>query len=44
MALASSERIKRAIDACEYERDNYEALAGAEWQKILGAAVPVTVS
>lgn len=35
---------KRAIDACEYERDNYEALAGVEWQRIFGAAVPVTMS
>jgi hypothetical protein len=32
-----------ARQACEYERDNYEALAGNEWREIFGSAVPVSV-
>jgi len=32
---------KRALDACEYERENYVHLAGQEWQKIFGAQIPV---
>jgi hypothetical protein len=35
---------RHAVKACEYERDNYEALAGQEWQKIFGSAIPVLVS
>ncbi|HKT20956.1 MAG TPA: hypothetical protein VJR47_23105 [Stellaceae bacterium] len=33
-----------AMQACEYERDSYESLAGEEWQKIFGSAVPQFVS
>jgi hypothetical protein len=33
-----------ACNACEYERDNYEALAGGEWQQLFGSTVPVLVS
>jgi len=33
----------RALKACEYEYDNYEALAGGEWQKIFGTMIPLTV-
>ena len=33
-----------AVNAANNERDNYEALAGQEWQKIFGAAAPVLVS
>ena len=35
---------KRAIKACEYERDNYNSLAGEEWQKIFGTAIPLKVT
>ena len=30
--------------ACEYERENYEALAGNDWRQLFGSAVPVLVS
>jgi hypothetical protein len=30
----------RAVKACDYERDNYVALAGEEWQKIFGQQIP----
>ena len=33
-----------AARACDYERDNYQALAGCDWQQIFGSAVPVLVS
>lgn len=33
-----------AVEACNNERDNYGALAGTEWEKIFGAAVPVVVA
>lgn len=33
-----------ALRACDYERDNYQALAGDDWQQIFGCAVPVLVS
>lgn len=33
----------RAVNACDYERDDYVALAGTEWQKIFGTQVPMTV-
>lgn len=33
-----------AVRACDYERDNYQALAGDDWQQIFGRAVPVLVS
>ncbi len=32
----------RALTACTYEYDNYEVLAGNEWQKIFGTMVPLT--
>lgn len=35
---------QRALKACDYERDNYEWLAGDEWQKIFGVMIPQTVS
>jgi hypothetical protein len=35
---------KHAFNACIYEYDNYEALAGHEWKEIFGSAVPVIVS
>jgi hypothetical protein len=34
----------RAVAACAYERENYDGLAGAEWQAIFGTAVPDRVS
>lgn len=33
-----------AVEACTCERDNYEALAGREWQTIFGSVAPITVS
>jgi Second Messenger Oligonucleotide or Dinucleotide Synthetase domain len=33
-----------AVRACDYERANYQALAGDDWQQIFGSAVPVLVS
>jgi hypothetical protein len=33
-----------AVRACEYERKNYQALAGDDWQQIFGSAVSVLVS
>lgn len=33
----------RALKACEYEYDNYEVLAGSEWQKIFGTMISLTV-
>lgn len=35
---------QRACKACEYEQLNENLLAGMEWQKIFGTAVPLTVS
>lgn len=35
---------QRALKACEYERANYNVLAGEEWQKIFGTAVPRMVT
>jgi hypothetical protein len=34
---------QRALKACDYERDNYEWLAGDEWQKLFGTMIPQTV-
>jgi hypothetical protein len=34
---------RHTVKACEYERDNYQALAGREWQNVFGGAVPVLV-
>lgn len=33
----------RAVKACDYERDDYVALAGEEWQKIFGTQIPMVV-
>lgn len=33
-----------ACRACDYERDNFELLAGQTWQKIFGVAVPMGIS
>jgi hypothetical protein len=33
-----------AVRACEYERKNYQALAGDDWRQIFGSAVSVLVS
>jgi hypothetical protein len=33
-----------AVSACDLERDNYQALAGNDWQQIFGSAVPVLVT
>jgi len=33
-----------AVEACNHERDNHEALAGQKWQTIFGTAVPEFVS
>jgi len=33
-----------AVNACYYERDNYEIHAGEAWQSIFGSMVPVQVS
>ena len=35
---------RHAAEACNNERDNYEALAGTEWQEIFGSAIPVLVT
>jgi hypothetical protein len=35
---------RQALQACDYERDNYEILAGEQWQAIFGLAIPVTTS
>jgi len=35
---------RNAISACENEYGNYEALAGQDWQGILGAAAPICVA
>jgi hypothetical protein len=35
---------RHAMSACDNERDNFEALAGYDWQEIFGSAVPVIVS
>jgi hypothetical protein len=36
---------RNGVSACENERDNYEALAGQDWQNILGGwAAPILVS
>ena len=34
---------QRSLKACEYERDNLNALAGSEWQKIFGTVIPAVV-
>jgi hypothetical protein len=34
---------RNAISACENEHDNYEYLAGGDWQNIFGAAAPQSV-
>lgn len=34
----------RAVKACEYEHSNSEGLAGGEWQKIFGQAIPMWVT
>jgi hypothetical protein len=34
----------KAIQACNHERDNYEYLAGSDWQDIFGTLVPMGVS
>jgi hypothetical protein len=34
---------QRATKACDYERDNWAAAAGDEWQKIFGLDIPLTV-
>lgn len=31
---------ERAVKACDYERDDYQVLAGEEWQKIFGPDIP----
>jgi hypothetical protein len=33
----------RAVQACEYEREDYVMLAGGEWQKIFGTRIPADV-
>jgi hypothetical protein len=33
----------RALAACAYEYDNYDVLAGTEWQKIFGTMIPSMV-
>jgi hypothetical protein len=33
---------ERALKACAYEYDNYDFLAGAEWQTIFGTMIPST--
>jgi hypothetical protein len=33
-----------AVSACENERDNFQVLAGKDWQEIFGSAAPVLVS
>jgi hypothetical protein len=35
---------RHAVAACNYEYQNYESLAGNEWQEVLGSAAPVLVS
>ena len=35
---------RHAVYACEYERDNYQILAGEQWQAIFGSGVPVVVA
>lgn len=34
---------RHAVTACEYEKDNYQALAGDEWRAIFGSSVSVIV-
>jgi hypothetical protein len=34
----------RALKACDYERDDQDAAAGDEWQKIFGLMIPRTVT
>lgn len=34
----------KAVSACNNERDNYEALAGSDWQDIFGTQVPMIVA
>ena len=31
---------RNAVSACENERNNYQWLAGEDWQKIFGAKIP----
>ena len=35
--------LKRAEKACEFEYNDWVHLAGEEWQKIFGAAIPEAV-
>ena len=51
MIALGSEWLSRAMTAyryaaraCDYERDNYQALAGDDWQQIFGSAVSAMVS
>jgi Second Messenger Oligonucleotide or Dinucleotide Synthetase domain len=34
----------RAVKACDYEREDWVALAGGEWQKIFGDRIPAVIS
>lgn len=34
---------KWSLEACDLEKDNYVTLAGAEWQKIFGNQIPISV-
>ena len=34
---------RRASKACEYERSNFEILAGNEWQKVFGTMIPIAM-
>jgi hypothetical protein len=34
---------RNAVSACEHEHGNYQYLAGAHWQKILGSKIPAGV-
>jgi hypothetical protein len=35
---------RKALSACDNEKDNWEALAGGDWQAIFGSSVNVLVS
>ncbi|HEY8335287.1 MAG TPA: hypothetical protein VIQ05_15950 [Tardiphaga sp.] len=35
---------RRAVKACAYEEENFEQLAGEEWQAVFGSAVPTKCS
>ncbi len=34
----------RSLQACAYEYDNFDVLAGIEWQKIFGTMIPSTAA